>query len=194
MPPKLKMPIRRSNSGPRQADVIKPHGPPKRGRKTIKLTAKQVYDTCWASRKKGVARLAVRNVKQGVMKKSDVLPPDTPYYRVAIYSKDQKHDHKVTIFLPEGKPLTTKSHIIHDCNCADSMFTFEYAMAKRNGTMFLWRCNGEPPMQRNPGNVSGICKHTRLALFYLLTRAKAKTLNRIDRRTDNTTRVSFKNG
>lgn len=190
--PTSKMPVRRSNSGSNQKDIMPPLGPPKLGKKLPKLTAMEIYKSCWKSRVDSARRCAVRNIKKGTIKKSSVLPPDTPFYRINIYNKDQRHDHKVTVFMPGGLPFTSKSKVIFDCDCSDSAYRFEYAMAKKYGNMFIWRCNGEPPLQTNPGKVAGCCKHVRLALGYIIRKAKDKTLSKVDKSKTNNTNVRLK--
>lgn len=68
--------------------------------------------------------------------------------------------HKVTIIaMDSAEPKITKQKKIKvDCDCDDHCFTWEYALWTW-GASNIKRCNGEPAVQKNPGNYPGSCKH-----------------------------------
>jgi len=145
----------------------------------IEMTALKLYRTCTESRIKATRDLALRKAFRGENKKVRVVPKGSPYFRFVIFSKKQKHDHRVTIFVPNDDEFSAKARVITDCDCFDAMFRYEYVMAQKYGTSFMYRCNGEPPIETNPGMRPGICKHVRFALQHLLKRAKSGSLNKM---------------
>lgn len=112
----VKMPIKRANSGVNQNDVRHPLHPPKLGSKKIKLTAFEVYKSCNPTRIKASKDIAIRRVTKRPITKFSFLPPETIAYRFIMYSKLQKHDHRTTIFCPEGS-FRPRGPILHDCDC-----------------------------------------------------------------------------
>ena len=51
-----------------------------------------------------------------------------------------------------------RQYVIVSCSCDDFKYTFEYALNKR-GAAKIEYSNGEPPVERNPKLVPGVCKH-----------------------------------
>lgn len=166
---------------PKQTDIMKPLGYPRRGKDEPQMTAMQLFKSTWPTQVEGMKRIAVVGVKTGTVKKSAALGKNIPFYRVRTFNKDKQHPHDVTIFLPEGQPFTSRSHVIVDCTCPAHTYWFEYVLAKKYGNALIWRCNGDPPNERNPRKVLGICKHTAIALRHLMRKAKDGTLVRKSR-------------
>lgn len=161
---------------PKQTDIMKPLGYPRRGKEEPTKTAMQLYKSTWPVQVEGMKRLAVEQVKTGRVKRSKALKFGTKFYRVRIYNKDKHHPHDVTVFLDDGQPFTSKSLVLVDCTCPAHTFMFEYALAKRYGNAMIWRCNGDAPGEKNPGLALGVCKHTAMALRYLIKCSRDGTL------------------
>ena len=161
-------------------------GPPKLGKKTPMLTAKQ-YIRMIKKEKKDLAQsqLAVRTLELLQTPRSSIIHPDTVVYRATTYGKHNKHQHKVTFFFPPRqvkrgktgeqtlKGYSPRAPIIADCNCRDFAYRCEYYSAKRFGTSFIWRCNGQAPVAVDT-DVG--CKHIVASLRTIQRRWKAGKL------------------
>ncbi len=159
-----------------QDDIMKPHfKPAKLVRSTPKLSVMQLLKLADAKKKELVKELAVR--KLGTLElpaNTKTIPTSTVSYRIQTYSKHNKHIHNVSVFLVDGNPFSEHSHVIVDCSCSDHAYRSEYNLAKR-GNAFMWRCNGEAPLVNTKLQ---ICKHTHLALRYMVRQSRYGVLPR----------------
>jgi len=77
-----------------------------------------------------------------------------------------------------GKPTIHKTmvetngkQVVVDCDCEDFMYFWEYALNRKKAAR-LTRSNGEPPVDKNPRMVPGVCKHVYALGEKLLNRGK----------------------
>lgn len=87
-------------------------------------------------------------------------------YRIATRNTENGNQYKITIYSPTPK-VTLDSKIIIDSPNPKWVFAYEYAMAKR-GNAFIYRSNGDPPVQTNPRLKPGMDHHVYRALQYLI--------------------------
>lgn len=64
-------------------------------------------------------------------------------------------------------PFTRCPNVKVDCTCARYLYTWNWALNK-HGSAIIDRTNGEPPVEKNPEEVPGICKHSIVALQFLI--------------------------
>lgn len=83
--------------------------------------------------------------------------------------------HTVTVIgLDNGTrpPLLHKQErIVVDCDCENHLYMWEYALWKHGAARIL-RCNGEPPVEKNPFEKPSVCRHTYHCLNYIYERKR----------------------
>lgn len=95
--------------------------------------------------------------------------PEWSAYRVKCYNKDNGHNHFVHVFTPD-KSISSDSLVVVNCDCPQMVYMYEVCNAKRTGSSFIMRSNGEDSHEKNPAQLIGLCKHSYLALRYLAKR------------------------
>lgn len=118
------------------------------------LTLQQIFQKTTPGRIELANHVVVRNLKFGISKKLGI-----PKAIAQTFSKDRDADGKPKTFKyttaiefhPEGKVKVA-------CSCADHLYRWEYALAKRNASYFTYS-NGQPPVDTNPKLICGCCKH-----------------------------------
>jgi hypothetical protein len=169
---KKKSPFKRIRPG--QHDIHAPEiRPPKKLRSTPKSNVKQLLNLVDQKKRVAAKEIAIKAMRtMDLPANQKLVPPETVTYRIQTYSKHNRHIHNVTVFAVEGLPFTSESKVMIDCSCSSHIFHSEYHMARR-GNAFLWRSNGDAP---TTNLTPTICKHTYMALRYMLRRAKNETL------------------
>lgn len=164
-----------------QDDIKKPFiKPPRLVKSPPRFNVTQLIRTVSKDRRELANDLAIKKYGTLVLPKNitnKIIPSDTKAYRIQTYSKHNKHIHNVSVFLVDGNPFNEHSKCLVDCSCADHVYRYEYNLAQK-GNAFEWRCNGEAPTVYT--NLS-ICKHTYLALKYMLRKNHEGTLVRKSR-------------
>jgi hypothetical protein len=106
------------------------------------------------SRRQNAAFVKVRNIRV------QRTAYQTLKYIAQTYSThDAKGDMKrgsPTVY--ETTVETNGKQVVVDCGCDDFKFVFEYALNLKKAAR-LKRSNGEPPIEKNPRNRPGCCKH-----------------------------------
>lgn len=87
-------------------------------------------------------------------------------YRFVTHNTENGHRYKIAIFSPT-KRVTLDTKVIIDSPNALFVFRYEYALAKR-GNAFIYRTNGNPPVQTNPKLKPGMDHHVYRALQHLI--------------------------
>lgn len=85
------------------------------------------------------------------------LPAIKAIAKVAAAGKTRSHNCSI-ISLDAHKPIWSSKRVYLDCACEAFTFWCEYALNK-HGAAALRRCNGEPPVVRNPKELPMMCKH-----------------------------------
>ena len=123
------------------------------------LTFRYIWEHTPANRVEHAAHVVVRSLKFGISKKLGV-----PKAIAQTWSKDMRKDGKPKMFkystmmeFYEGGKVTVS------CSCADHLYRWEYALAKKNAS-YITYSNGERPANTNPKNIPGCCKHV-IALY-----------------------------
>lgn len=99
------------------------------------------------------------------------LLPGYSVYRIVTLNNENGHRYKLTIFSPTRR-IRKDTKIIIDDPCPVFVFRYEYALAKR-GNAFIYRTNGDPPMQTNPRLRPGLSHHGVRAVIDLVKYTKA---------------------
>ena len=91
-----------------------------------------------------------------------------PAYLYIVYDdvRGTKRRHQVSISSQDGLPPERSLYGVVMCSCEDWTFRSEFALAQSNWT-FIYRSNGEPPVDKNPNNQWWLCKHTIAALAHM---------------------------
>jgi hypothetical protein len=126
---------------------------------------KQAITACFQDDKKRSRDIVVKkiqlmqnNTRGGIIEKTATI------YRAICMNPENRHDHVVTIFIPSGSEFKVTEKFRVDCGCPRHIFHNEYALAKRFGNAYMWRCNGQPPVVTNPGLKFNMCKHSIAAI------------------------------
>lgn len=143
---------------------IKPYfKTPKRMKKEPSLTISQIArgvskETRMKSRIVGIESVYEGNVPKAL--------EGYTCYRFTTRNTENGHQYKLAVFSPTKK-VTLESRVVLDSPNALFVFKYEYALAKR-GNAFIYRTNGNPPVQTNPGLKPGMDHHMYRALQYLI--------------------------
>lgn len=140
---------------------------PIRKRKNPKLTAREIVSAASKNAVKKAKLVAIVNVE---IKRTPKILEGYTTYRVHTHNTSNKHEYRLTIW-SDTPVITSKSKLIIDSPNPVWVFTYEYAMAKI-GNAFIYRCNGDPPLIKNPGNKPGIDHHVYAAIKYLSKNSK----------------------
>lgn len=140
------------------------------------VSVSKIVAACDPDVKKRSRGMPVKKIQVMQRPQSKLVEPDCLIYRVDCYNTDNKHTHQVTVFLPEGE-FKPSAPVRVDCSCPYHVFKSEYALAKRYGAAYIWRCNGEPPVQTNPSLSLLTCKHVMAAFRALNNRRKQGNLS-----------------
>lgn len=171
-----------------QHDVHQPLIKPPKLLRQPKLTVKQLFKYVDQKKREAAKDIAIKAMRtMRLPKNSKVIPPETLTYRIQTYSKHNKHIHNVTIMLPAQNEFSEEARPIIDCSCSSHIFHAEYNLAKR-GNAFLWRCNGMAPTVNTQLTM---CKHSYVALRYMLRRVKA---GRLPKKSQVQRKLSFSRG
>lgn len=130
------------------------------------LTFRYIWEHTPPSRFASAANVVVRELKVGISKKLGV-----PKAIAQTWSKDPSKDGRPKMFkystmmefYDEGKVKVS-------CSCADHLYRWEYALAKKNASYITYG-NGDRPVDTNPKQVPGCCKHV-IALYLELRKKK----------------------
>ena len=87
-------------------------------------------------------------------------------YRFQTKNSENGNQYKIAIFSPTPK-VTLNSKVVIDSPNPLWVFRYEYAMARR-GNAYIFRSNGDAPVQTNPGLRPGIDHHVYRCLQYLI--------------------------
>lgn len=71
---------------------------------------------------------------------------------------DFSRKHKIWIRDQDAQDVITSKNIYVSCDCERFQFMWEYVLSKKGATLIRYG-NGEPPVETNPGNRMGACKH-----------------------------------
>lgn len=96
-------------------------------------------------------------------------------YRFVTRNTENGHQYKIAIF-SQTKKITLDSKVVIDSPNALFVFRFEFALAKR-GNAFIYRTNGNPPTQTNPGLKPGMDHHVYRVLQYLIKHTTKRGLS-----------------
>lgn len=152
---------------------VKPHfKTPKRIKKNPLLTVQEIASKTHPATRKRSRIVRVNGVR--VARTPKFLEGWTTY-RVDTTNTENKHRYIVTVFSPEPVVRKSSKVIIDDPNPLHA-FKYEYALARR-GNSFIYRSNGQPPMQTNPGQIPGMSHHAYAALAFLVKESKALARN-----------------
>lgn len=124
--------------------------------KPPQLTVKNIVSFTSIEDKKRSKDVRVKSISVMQSPRSKLISSDTLIYRVVCNNPDNNHNHDVTVMLPDGE-FKPSAKVILDCSCPRWVYNFEYAMAKRYGNAFIWRCNGQPPTTTNPSLSPSAC-------------------------------------
>lgn len=87
-------------------------------------------------------------------------------YRFQTRNVENKNQYKLVIYSPTPK-VTLDTKVIVDSPNPLHVFRYEYALAKR-GNAYIYRSNGNPPVQTNPNLKPGVDHHIYRCLRYLI--------------------------
>jgi intein/homing endonuclease len=148
----------KSSSG-KPADFMPKLGKPTLIKKQPQLTIKDIVNFTPVETKQRSKDIRVRSIKRMAVPNSSVVEKDAVIYKVTCNNPDNRHDHDVTIIIPDGTEFSPSSKARIDCSCPSFVYHSEYALAKRYGNAYIWRCNGEAPVETNPGLSGRACLH-----------------------------------
>jgi hypothetical protein len=139
------------------------HKTPKMLVKSPRLTIRQIAAkvpqvTRLKSRKVGVEKVWEGNVPRAL--------EGYTCYRFQTQNTLNGNQYRLAIYSPTPK-VTLDSKVIIDSPNPLHVFKYEYALAKR-GNAFIYRSNGDAPVQTNPRLIPGIDHHVYRALQYLI--------------------------
>lgn len=99
-------------------------------------------------------------------------------YRFVTRNTENGHQYKIAIYSPTPNVTLETKLIIDDPNPL-FIFRYEYALAKR-GNAYIYRSNGNPPVQTNPKLVPGLSHHSYRVIQFLIknTNKNGLTLKR----------------
>lgn len=140
---------------------------PRRLRKTPLLTVRELAEKTPSRIRRNVKNVAIRDVRVG---KTPKLLDGYVTYRVDTINMENKHRYIITVFCPTPR-VKADSKVIIDSPVPLYVFTYEYSNARR-GNGFIYRTNGEPPVQKNPRNLPGLDHHAYAALRYLINKTR----------------------
>ena len=162
--------VHRSGAG-KPPDFMAKLGRPKLIKKLPQLTVREIVAVTPIETKTRSKDVRVRSIKRMAIPKSSFVEPDAVIYKVTCNNPENRHDHDVTIIIPDGREFSPSVKPRIDCSCPSFVFHSEYALAKRYGNAYIWRCNGQPPVETNPSLIGRGCKHT-IAAFRALNNKK----------------------
>lgn len=142
---------------------------PKRLKKTPLLTAKQILMATSPKTVKNSSKVAIQSV--------DIRPAPAAFlegyfkYKLDTHNVENGHNYRVTLFV-ETPIIKANTKVIIDSPNPLWVYTYEYAMAKR-GNAFIYRCNGDAPIIKNPRLKAGVDHHVYAALKYLIKSSKS---------------------
>lgn len=142
---------------------------PKRLKKTPLLTVKQILMVTSAKTVKNSSKVAIQGV--------DIRPAPAAFlegyfrYKLDTHNVENGHSYRIVLFV-ENPIIKSDTKVIIDSPNPLWVFTYEYAMAKR-GNAFIYRCNGDPPIIKNPRLKAGVDHHSYAALKYLIKSSKS---------------------
>jgi len=87
-------------------------------------------------------------------------------YRLQTRNIENSHQYRISIYSPTPK-ITLDTKVIIDSPVPAFVFKYEHALAKR-GNAFIYRSNGDPPVQTNPRLIPGFDHHSYRCLQYLI--------------------------
>lgn len=147
---------------------VKPYNKvPKRLRNTPRLTVEQILEKVLPATKK---RSRVVRINGARVARTPKFLPGWTVYRVDTQNTENRHRYIITIFTPTTL-IRKDTKIIVDSPNPLFVFRYEWAMAKR-GNAFIYRSNGQPPVQTNPGGRPGLDHHAYAALRFLLKESR----------------------
>jgi hypothetical protein len=74
--------------------------------------------------------------------------------------------HIQAIFKPELRRPYYLSDVQVSCTCERFKYTWEWALHQKRASLIHWS-NGEPPHEKNPNNIPGVCKHLYKGMLYM---------------------------
>ena len=164
---------------PQKRVVPKDHmpklGAPKRPNPVTRYSVKDLARLTQQDVKKRMRQLALKSLRVAHPPKTKLLAPDTLVYVMIIKNKENKDEHKVTLFFEGGK-YRPSAKVIVDCDCPDHIFRWEYALAHKAGNSFIWRSNNDFPIDKNPRLTISLCKHSYAALKFVHRRGRSGNL------------------
>lgn len=148
--------------------AVKPYyKTPKRMRKTPLLTVSDIANKTHPATRK---RSRVVKINGCRIARTPRFMEGWTTYRVDTTNMENKHRYIITIFAPD--PVVRRdSKVIIDSPNPLHAFKYEFALARR-GNSFIYRSNGQPPHQTNPGQIPGMDHHAYAALRFLVKESK----------------------
>jgi hypothetical protein len=126
------------------------------------LTMRQIWQKTPYDRKEKIPDVRVTKPKFGISK-STKHPT-----AVAITFSVETENGKPKLFkYATSIEFMPKMYVKVSCSCPDFLYRWEYALWK-NGAADIIHSNGEPPIDSNPNNVPGCCKHLLATYSYLV--------------------------
>lgn len=121
------------------------------------LTLREILATTPASRKELSNNVALRSVKTGTSRRSGLEKIMAQAVSID-RSQDLRTKYTTSIEVFPMNKGEAHSYVRLSCSCDDFMYTFEYALAQKGAAEIVYG-NGEPPTDRNPRKIPGMCKH-----------------------------------
>ena len=135
------------------------------------LTLKQLLSKSIDSRRKAATKVRIVNLRT---RYSDPVAVRASTYTPGS-ATGERYDTEIT-FLYNRHDVPTENVKV-TCGCDDFKYTWEYAL-NHAGAADIIHCNGEPPEEKNPQMIPGLCKHL-IAMAVLMVAGSHHTVSGI---------------
>jgi len=98
-----------------------------------------------------------------------IAQPSIPSVTTQTYTPGHKDKYKTSVAFKRDVKGKLLKYVQVSCSCPDFMYTWEVALHNKGAAPIMYS-NGEPPEERNPKELSGVCKHLYAVMGAMLRR------------------------